>query len=1180
MTLIKLGELTTITSSSIQSTESIVSDAQLNERFAKFANDLRRVAPKADDFLYFSAIMLHAAEADLVNPDGTQKKRADGSLVEARWDIDKRGSWKWVCNEPSIKGYKNNNGDLFPSSELLKAYKDWVGKPLCVDHKSASVDAIRGVILDTYYDRTFHRVVGLCALDKVSYPELARKVSTGYSTSISMGTGVKQAQCYDCGKMATCEPEFCVHMKNKTCYAEINIGLQPIELSIVVNGADPAAKIRTIIAAANSLNTKLAETEENLAALSETEQKTKVQELENTLKQANEKLEELKDAITATKVEPAYGQSSGRLNDPTDETDPNAQSLNFPTRLAHNEVLLQELTQLKLSIEARLTNVERLLLLTNKEETMTDQINKEGYWQGAGGVNEPTPGKVKYPKDPLNEKLRLHEDKQMVGQKPFPEVGDVEGLHPSPESVEPKDELERKKLLQRAERRATALKVAKENIATKKEAYYQGAGGVNEPTPHKVKYPKDPLNEHLRLHEDKQMVGQKPFPEVGPVDGMHPSPASAEPKDELARKKLLQRASYKAKFVRLANVDGTDNLGASGWRVYEKDEAGDKLVFTASVNELTNGNADTLFDVVATKEFAKKLLAKIGEVGPEAATAIYKKAQANAGPGAMPAAPSAPAPDAGGAGPMPDLSAPAPMDAAPAGDEKDEGGKGDPKETTMRLAEEARDVSSDLLEAVRKLTGEQSEMGDMEEGLSALPKAASDTLRPLNKMRKELNGALISAMKKSVAELKDHREELQLVASILDSGTSENKEYVSSVIEDALTDAGKTIADAETLKQAYNKYINGTEGLMKRAEEAEEKSMSSSEDTNDAMDFGGDLNDHAMDGDPDLTDELGGDDDLDMDLDLGEHGGEDGLGEDDGLDHLDSPVADEGDINDTLVDIPAGTQIPSTAQAVTPVPGAAPKMAFDLTTKAGRAAYRVKLAKDATGKEETGEVQSAEKVQFSDMLDQADRLANGQTKLDVKPSGDLGKVETLPEVNKRMLEVARMPPKVKKEAERLNQLITQGSVSEKDLDGLVAQGLDPEVVKYWRQFYGEMGSEGSAFAKQLTTETMKAKQAEENAAYRVKIARAYELVNDMCKRGLCAEDRSAVKAQVDEVMNWNDAAFESMKRVVAKHEPKMSKQASQMPYVGIMNDSETVAKPAMDLQSELDQAFSTKRHGY
>src|SRR5271166_1230279 len=120
MTLIKLGELVQIGSSDIQSYHSVMSDAQINERFQKFANSLRRVAPKADDFLYFSAIFMSAAEHSLLNSDGSIKKKADGTPVEAHWDIDKKGSWKWSCNDPSIMPYKNNNGDIFSEGELLK----------------------------------------------------------------------------------------------------------------------------------------------------------------------------------------------------------------------------------------------------------------------------------------------------------------------------------------------------------------------------------------------------------------------------------------------------------------------------------------------------------------------------------------------------------------------------------------------------------------------------------------------------------------------------------------------------------------------------------------------------------------------------------------------------------------------------------------------------------------------------------------------------------------------------------------------------------------------------------------------------------------------------------------------------------------------------------------------------
>jgi hypothetical protein len=207
---IKIGELSEITSNNVQSVESVLAelnDTEINERFRKFAAQLKRIAPKAEDFLYFSAVMMTAAEAAALNPDGTPKLTKEGSPVEVKWEISPSGSWKWVTNDPSIQAYKNHNGDIFAESELLKAYKKWVGKPLCVDHKSDQVDAIRGIILDTYYDRLNKRVIALCALDKVSYPELARGVASGYKTCVSMGTRVGKAICYDCGQVATAERE-------------------------------------------------------------------------------------------------------------------------------------------------------------------------------------------------------------------------------------------------------------------------------------------------------------------------------------------------------------------------------------------------------------------------------------------------------------------------------------------------------------------------------------------------------------------------------------------------------------------------------------------------------------------------------------------------------------------------------------------------------------------------------------------------------------------------------------------------------------------------------------------------------------------------------------------------------------------------------------------------------------
>jgi len=250
---IKIGEtLDIIRVENTQSCVSAISDDVL-DNFKKFAANLKKVAPKAENFLYFSAVMMHAAEAAALNDDGTLLTTSSGEPIQVGWD--KSGdTWRWKSNDPNVKPYKNANFDIFPEEELVKAHKKWVGKPLCIDHKSSSVDHVRGFIVDTYYDRDLKRVIALCALDKENYPDLARKVATGYSSSVSMGTAVGRAICSECGKVARTEADFCEHMRNKTCYGEINVDLNPIELSIVVNGADPKAHIKHIIAAANNLN--------------------------------------------------------------------------------------------------------------------------------------------------------------------------------------------------------------------------------------------------------------------------------------------------------------------------------------------------------------------------------------------------------------------------------------------------------------------------------------------------------------------------------------------------------------------------------------------------------------------------------------------------------------------------------------------------------------------------------------------------------------------------------------------------------------------------------------------------------------------------------------------------------------------------------------------------------------
>lgn len=1195
MTFIKLGELIEI--DKIENTASCASavSPEILENFRKFAVNLKKIAPKAEDFLYFSAVMLHSAEASALNDDGTIKLNASGNPIEVGWDKS-GGTWRWTSNDRSIKPYKNSNGDIFPEEELVKAYKKWVGKPLCIDHKSSSVDHVRGFIVDTYYDRAHKRVVGLCALDKAGYPQLARQVSTGVSNCVSMGTAVGKAICSDCATVARTEADFCDHMRKKTGYGEINIDLNPIELSIVVNGADPKANIKHIIAAANTLNAYVenkqkelnkfanefsatinfnnSDSENGVQGTNSATVNVSSKDLESLKTDVNKAIEDFEKLQSSLKEENIQDHGNYSASDQLTENPSVDSGLAPPhARYAATEVgvgAIAELQEVTRTIETKLNQMKQSLdKLANtstckQEEHMSGTNIKQGYFQGAGGVNEPSPGQAKYPKDPLNEQLREREDRQMVGQSPFPGVGPVDGVHPSPDSAEQSNELDRKKMLARAEseeraqRRQAIVNLAKSALENR-TAYHQGGGGVNEPTPGKVKYPADKLNEQLREREDKQMVGQKPFPGVGSVDGLHPSPSSADVSDELKRKEMLRRASLRAKFARASNSDGTPNLGKSAWEVY----LGDKLILNASVNELSGGRSELLHDNIATKEFGSKLLEKIKTHGVDKIRTMVKSAQMP--PEAAPADPSLTAPPA----PEADM-AQEPVE--------DAGKSGDPEAVASDLAEKVRDLSSDLVEAVRALTGEQAEMGEMEDasqvGAQEMGATASFSSKTLNSLRKELNGALTHAMKESVANLNDHVQELEMISGLYDKGavTPSNQEFVGTIVEDALNEAKTAVADGFKLMTAFVKYARGTKAIVKRAQiEAELDALSG-----DTMDN-------------EKEDETSADDDLmsllaDTDMDLADVQNDlDNPTTEDVIEGVVPPVTESPkspwenvELDKDLTDKLFGDD-DNDAVTVSPedLKSGAVVVQASFNSKAGRAALRAKLAGDALGKQDDGEVQDMSHAKFSDMLQESNRLADGQTELDVKPSDNLGRVETLSEANKAMMDLAKAPPKVRKEAEAIYKLVSEGKLDPSDLDALVSEGLDKDAVAYYRKYWAQTEG-GSEFANELVKEHVKAQLEEELNTYKLKMARAYELAYDMVDRGLCSHERLNVTAQVDEIMEFNDEAFESLKKVVAKHEPVLRKTAGRYPQVGMIGSGEINVAPASenDDWSQLSAAFS------
>jgi predicted RecA/RadA family phage recombinase len=1183
MVLIKVGEALTISPSDFKSPEVALSDPAVFARFEKIATDVRKVAPKADDFLYFTAVMMHAAEAALLDDQGNLKKDATGNSLSAHWQKDGE-SWKWVCSDPTVKPYKNANNDIFPEEELVKAHKEWVSRPLCLDHRSDSVDFIRGLIIDTYYDYPKKRVVALCALDKKNYPDLAQKVRTLTTTAVSMGTAVGRAICSDCGTVARAERDFCQHMRTKSCYGEINVDLKPIELSIVVNGADPNAHIRYVMAAAESISKYVDQKEAFISKISTHEMVDPdvISELASDLKSVLDRIEKLKDQ--ADKVEDIEEKEEAGEYPQEDDSDASTIEYGADDGDANKEASLQEQTIKVAKVLHDLhSKVDQLQSTMDKMQKNSEETNmsnkKEAYFQGGGGVNEPTPGQPKYEKEDY-QSTRDKEDKQMVGQPPFTGVGSVDGMHPGPASAGETEEA-RKRRLQRmagAEERSLRRKAVVDRV---KAAYFQGGGDVNEPAPGKPKYEKENY-QTTRDKEDKQMTGQAPFPDVGAVDGLHPSPASADQKDELKRKQMLSRAKLRGRFVTAAHADGTDDKASSRWNVF----ANDKLILTATVDEITGGKADLLYNSVATKEFGTELLNLVRQNDVQKVASMLKNAQM-----AQMAPPAEPAPMA-----------------EPASEEDvDAGGTGSPEERAIELVAVLENTAADMREAIEALVEEPgSELAEFDELAEEMPRAAE--VSRLGKYQVKVGKAVLVGMKKAVAELESNLEELQMSKHIHENKAKlpkEQAEYASQLTAEAVAAAEETLADSRKLMQAFVRYAKGAEAVEKKAadlkaallkaaqwspelmkhdplnmalepgkyemlpmSEKDEKVQQKKQEREEAAaaqrrrmapGSGKPAPEQPALKAPETWEEL---------LEQRQQMAPTGEGLTGGITgHKPGPGANaddmgyagddlEADMNDLEMVLQDGTKITAEKQT------SATKTA-DKSTKAGRASLREKLAQKA--------------MQYSNMLNQAHPGGGETTQLDVKPTGDLAKVERLDEAQKKMLDVAQAPPKVRQAAAEIQQLVVEGAINpETDFPELIAAGLDSDAVKYWKSYYGEAKDGGSEFASELVKEHAAKKKAQEEQAVQVKVARCYELADDMVRRGMLADDRLAKKAQVEEMLKFDENAFNHFKNFVERQTVK--KQAS-MPQVGQLMSGAEVTIPApearqTDMASELEAAFA------
>lgn len=116
----------------------------------------------------------------------------------------------------AISARINQNYDAWPSEELKKSYRTFIGKPVFVNHANEDPEKARGKVIAARYveagDDKYVEVIQ--EVDAKRFPKLAREIREGGLDSVSMGVEAGITKCSYCGNTATDEPEFCEHVRH------------------------------------------------------------------------------------------------------------------------------------------------------------------------------------------------------------------------------------------------------------------------------------------------------------------------------------------------------------------------------------------------------------------------------------------------------------------------------------------------------------------------------------------------------------------------------------------------------------------------------------------------------------------------------------------------------------------------------------------------------------------------------------------------------------------------------------------------------------------------------------------------------------------------------------------------------------------------------------------------------
>lgn len=1072
---------------------------EIANRLEKFAFRAQKIAPKSDDFLYFTIIFLKSAEASLIDEFGNTKKVGSDNA----WGYFDE-NYKWHGN---VKPHRNNNGDIFPEIELKKAARKWIGTPLCVDHKSESVDGIRGIVLDTHYDEKLKQVVGLCAIDKVNYPDLARKVKTGVVRYGSMGTGVEISICSECQNKARTPQEYCTHIIQKAAYGEINVGLKPIEYSLVVQPAEPGAILLRTIASIkqhgqelrnfgvddlDEFTSKLSEKQasdldyilyktcgEDGCSLEQREQIVRGFLISNGfIRNANEDIESIRKGTEAL-AELARAKETLNLDD--EETAEVANrllsSIKNVKRAPQGEALTSGqyadgsptlVTQDDQGV-SDFTGTGSTGLTSSDSGEVTDSfdaggVGPESYLTRTASLHKERSELTSIMEDIMKEKKlrqRAEERRKIAyhfgGAHPAVEPATFKSedyhkywdmdkhMHPnpanlgSPDSMAPGDK----------EIKEKQLRAKDKSGAQKKQAYHFGGAhpAVEPPTFKSEDY-------HKYWDMDKHM---HPNPaNLGSSDGMVPG-------DKEIKEKQL-RASYQGprlstKFKKRMNLDGSINKAASCFEVY----AGDKLVIAATAKDIMGPALEQEWDWITSKDYAKAVVAAIREQGLETVGKMLTRPKVAQ---ELPEVPAAPAPDAGAA--APDAGAAAPELAAPDLDIEeapmDEGAEESPKAIVDQALTDIEERVAELRAAVDKLGGDGG------------PDVINVNVGEKDGEEVKLSHQILRDLKVALAEANESADELAKISKSLEmagSLSSEVRGDLFRVSQAALLDSTELLGETSTLLRMARTIADSMVKVSSYTEEAPAKTEAPK---------------------------------------------------------AKKAASQEGDLVKAALELRRQRREALLKAAMEEEESAMAHEANDgigMWENAGVAGVAKDTAEDIARKQP-----SAPKEHGA-----SPSTGNQDAKQHKDYSGT---------PSRQVAEGAK--PSVKEHA-------ADDDLDASEVHEIAEDEAEEEIEEHEKEMHGKKESDALDQVKaKLQAQVLHKKAEEERQAYRIRVRRAYDLAAEMQRKAMIGNTRAELDHQVDLMLEFDDKAFESFKRSVAavKAPPSTVKTASAgaLPNVG------------------------------